>query len=137
MSKKKYIDDELDKNTILSFNKTLESYLKLTVGNDAYNLTKYDKIQIIDTTIIKAPNNGGYLLQKWVIKGNDKNNKAKISNFIKSTKTNSPTGDSGAKSLPPIGDSFMYMETSSNNNGDNVFCSFERTDILQNSNITS
>ena len=25
----------------------------------------------------------------------------------------------------------MYIETSSNNNGDNVFCSFERTDIIQ------
>ena len=30
----------------------------------------------------------------------------------------------------------MYIETSSNNNGDNVFCSFERTDIIQISNIT-
>ena len=30
----------------------------------------------------------------------------------------------------------MYIETSSNNNGDNVFCSFERTDIIQSSNIT-
>ena len=30
----------------------------------------------------------------------------------------------------------MYIETSSNNKGDNVFCSFERTDIIQMSNIT-
>ena len=30
----------------------------------------------------------------------------------------------------------MYRETSNNNNGDNVFCSFERTDIIQISNIT-
>ena len=29
----------------------------------------------------------------------------------------------------------MYIETTSNNNGDNVFCSFERTDIIQISNI--
>ena len=30
----------------------------------------------------------------------------------------------------------MYIETSSNNNGDTVFCSFERTDVIQLSNIT-
>ena len=30
----------------------------------------------------------------------------------------------------------MYIETSSNKNGDNVFCSFEGTDIKQISNIT-
>ena len=31
---------------------------------------------------------------------------------MKSTKTNSPTGNSGITSLPPIGDSVMYVETS-------------------------
>ena len=40
LSTKKYIDDELDKNTILRFNQTLEKYLKVSVGNDTYNLTK-------------------------------------------------------------------------------------------------
>ena len=60
----------------------------------------------------------------------------KKQNFIKSTKTNNPTGFSGAESLPPIGNSFMYMETSSGNKGKNVFVSFERTDIIQVSNIT-
>ena len=71
-----------------------------------------------------------------MIKCNDKNNAGKIQNFIRSTKTNSPTGDSGATSLPPIGDSFMYIETSSNNNGDKVFCSWERSDNIQISNET-
>ena len=71
------------------------------------------------------------MLQNWVINCNDENNNGKIQNFIKSTKTNSPTGDSGATRLPPIGNSFMYIETSSGNNGNNVFCSFERTDIIQ------
>ena len=51
---KKYIDDELNKNTIVRFNQTLSNYLKVSVGSDTYNLTKYDKIQITDTTIIKA-----------------------------------------------------------------------------------
>ena len=42
VSTKKYIDDELDKNTILRFNQTLQNYLKVSVGNDTYNLTKYN-----------------------------------------------------------------------------------------------
>ena len=57
--------------------------------------------------------------------------------FIKSTKPNSPTGHSGATSLPPIGSAFMYIETSSNNHGCvNLFIPIERTDIIQISNIT-
>ena len=74
-------------------------------------------------------------MQNWVIKCNDKNNNGKIQNFMNSIKTNSPTCYSGAKSLPPIANSFMSTETSSNNHGDNVFVSSERTDIIQISNI--
>ena len=37
--KKKYIDSELDKNTLFTFNQTLQYYLKLSVGNDTYILT--------------------------------------------------------------------------------------------------
>ena len=133
---KKYIDDELNKNTIVRFNQTLTNYLKVSVGIDIYNLTKYNKILLTDTTIIKYPNSGGYPLQSWNIKCNDKNDKGKISNFFKSTKTNSSTRDSGATTLPPIGDSFMYIETSSNNKGNNAFVSIERTDIIQVTNIT-
>ena len=137
LANKKYIDDELDKNTVLRFNQKLQIYLKVSVGNDTYNLTKYNKIQITDTTEIKYPNIGSDLLQKWNIKCNNKNNQSRISDFIKSTKTNSPTGHSGATSLPPIGNSFMYIETSSNNHGhERVFVSFERTDIIQITNIT-
>ena len=65
VSNKKYIDNELDKNTILRLNQTLQNYLKAPIGNDIYNLTKYDKTQIIDTTEIKYPNIGSDLLQKW------------------------------------------------------------------------
>ena len=137
LANKKYIDDELDKNTVLRFNQTLQNYLKVSVGNDIYNLTKYDKIQITDTTEMRYPNIGSDLLQKWNIKCNNKNNVSKVGDFIKSTKTNSPTGYSGATSLSPIGNSFMYIETSSNNHGhERVFVSWERTDIIQISNIT-
>ena len=99
-------------------------------------MTKYNKIQLTDITIIKYPNSGGYLLQNWNIKCNDKNYNGKIQNFLKSTKSTSPTGNSGAESLPPIGTAFMYIETTSNNHGNNVFVSFERTDIIQITNIT-
>ena len=85
---------------------------------------------------MKAGKTGGYLLPYRKIICNEKNYNGKIQNFIKSTKTNSPTGDSGATSLPPIGTAFMYIETSSGNHGNNVFCSFERTDIIQITNIT-
>ena len=43
VSNKKYVDDELDKYTILRFNQTLQNYLKVSVGNDTYNLSKYKK----------------------------------------------------------------------------------------------
>ena len=136
LANKKYVDVELDKNTLVRFNQTLQNYLKVSVGNDTYNLTKYDKIQTTDTTEMRYPNIGSDLLQKFKIKCNNKNNQSRITDFIKSTKTNSPTGFSGAESLPPIGNSFMYIETSSNNHGNNVFVSWERTDIIQITNIT-
>ena len=106
------------------------------MGNDIYNLTKYNKIQLTDTTVIKAGNNGITVLAYWRIVCNDKNNSGKISNFIKSTKTNSPAGYSGATSLPPIGSAFMCIETSSNNHGTNVYVILERTDIIQITNVT-
>ena len=122
---------------MLRFNQTLENYLKVSVGNDTYNLTKYNKIQLTDTTIIKTGNSGGYLLSSWRIFCNDENNNGKITNFIKSTKTTSPTVDSGATVLPPIETAFMYIETSSGNSGsDSVFVSWERIDIIQITNIT-
>ena len=83
VSNKKYVDDSIGEGILLRFNQTLTNYLKVSVGNDTCNLTKYDKIQITDTTIIKNPNTGGYLLENWLIKCIDKNNHGKIQNFIK------------------------------------------------------
>ena len=85
---------------------------------------------------MRYPNIGSDLLQKWNINCNSRINQARITDFVRSTKTNSPTGHSGATSLPPIGNGFMCIETSSNNHGNNVFVSFERRDIIQISNIT-
>ena len=133
---RKYIDEELDKNTILRFNQTLSNYLKVSVGSDIYNLTKYEKNYINDLTQMRAPNNGIYLLQKWNILCKDRNNNSKINNFIKSTKTTSSTEDSGATSLPPIGNSFLYIETSGVNHGEGTYVILTRTDIIQIINIS-
>ena len=43
------LNDELDKDTLVRFNQTLENCLQVSVGNDTYNLMKYDKIQITDS----------------------------------------------------------------------------------------
>ena len=131
-----YLDDELDKNTILRFHQTLQSYLNVFVGNDIYHLTKYNKIQIVDMSEIKFLNIGSDLFQKWNFKGNNKNSDSKVGNFKKSTKSYSSTSYSGATSIPPIGNSFVYIETSSNNHGhERVFVSWERSDIIQSSKI--
>ena len=46
---------------------------------------------------MRYPNIGSDLLQKWNIKCNNKNNQSRITDFIKSTKTNTPTGYLGAE----------------------------------------
>ena len=82
LSNKKYVDDSIGEGTILRFSQTLENYLKVSVENDTYNLTKYNKKQILDTTEIKYPNIGSDLLQKWNIKCNNKNNVSKVGDLI-------------------------------------------------------
>ena len=117
VANKKYIDDELDKNTVLRFNETLKKYLKVSVGNDIYHLTKYDKINITYFTEIRNPNTGQSLLQKWILNCLNKNYNAKLNTFLKST-----TNTSRA---------VVYVETSGNNHGANhVMVSWERTDII-------
>ena len=137
---KKFIDDEIDTNTIVRLNdNSHDHYLQVRVNTLPYNLQIYNKTQIIDNTKMIFPNTGYDLLQNWKIVCNNRHGEGKPSDFIKSTKTNSPTGDSGASSLPPIGSCFMFIESSSNNHNsanDNVFVSFERTDIIHISNIT-
>ena len=136
LSNKKYVDDSIGEGTIVRFSQTLQNYLKVSVGNDTYNLTKYNKIQLTDITVMKAGNTGSYLLPNWKILCNDKNGSGNITKFIKSTKTKTPTIESGATSLPPIGNCFMYIETSANNYGYGVFTNMERTDIIQITNIS-
>ena len=137
LESKKHFDESIGEGTLLRFNQTLQNYLKVSVGNDKYNLAKNDKTPLIDITEIRFPNMGYDLLPKWKIENLHKINGSIASHFIKSTTTSSPIGESGASNLPPIGSAYMYIETSSNNYGhEKVFVSWEKTDIIQFSNIT-
>ena len=136
LTNKKYFDDSIRERTMVRFNQTLQNYLKVPVGNETYTLTKYIKKQIIDIAFIKH-GNCQYLLPRWKVLSNDKNNFGITTIFVRAIKSSSPTGDNGATTSPPIGNSFMYIETSSNNHfHERVFVSWERTDIIQFSNIT-
>ena len=93
-------------------------------------------VQFVDTTI-KKQGNGHYLLPRWKVICIDRNDNGVTTNFIRATKIFSRTSHSGAISLTPAGGSFMYIETSSIIHGhERVFASWERTDIIQISNIT-
>ena len=96
LSIKKYVDDSVGEGTIVKFHQTLENYLKVAVGNDTYNLNKYDKKQSTYKTIFKQ-GNGHYLLLRWKIICNDKSINGVTTNFIRATKTNSPTSQSRLK----------------------------------------
>ena len=82
VSNKKKFDDTIDEGSIPRFIQTLVIYLKVSVGKDTYSLTNCNKLQIWDTTILKTPKSGGYLLQQWYIKSNDENRNGKIPNFV-------------------------------------------------------
>ena len=53
ITNKKYADDELNKNTIVRFSQTLTNYLKISVGNDIYNLAKYNKYYLTDKMCVR------------------------------------------------------------------------------------
>ena len=86
--------------------------------------------------MIRVGNTGSVVLPNWKCICNNKKNNMELSNFIKTTRTKSPTGNTGASTLLPIGTGFMYMETSGDSHANNVFVSFERTDIIQITKIT-
>ena len=107
VANKKYIDDSIGEDEIVRFTPTLQTNLKVSVGNDRYNLTKYDKISLIDVTEIRSPNVGYDLLTKWRIKIIHEKNGNKAGEILKPTVTSSSTSDLGATSLPRIGIVFM------------------------------
>ena len=53
ISNKQYVDDELNKNNTLTFNHSVQNYLKVTVANSHINHTKSERTQITDTMSIK------------------------------------------------------------------------------------
>ena len=87
---------------------------------------------------MKAGNTGGYLLPYWKIICMIKISVVAYKTLLYQQNQihQPPTSDSGATGLPPIGNAFMYKEARSNNFGEIVFVSCERTDIIQFTNIT-
>ena len=106
----------------------------VSVEDDFYNLTKYDRTQITDATITKYPKLGGYLLEQLNIKCNDKNSSRKKTKFVLSTKPSSFNPISGVANQLAIRNSFVQIETNANYSGQNLCCAFERTDFVQISN---
>ena len=66
LSNRNDFDDELDKNTTLSFNQTLENSLTASFRNNVSNFKKYNRKRILGTTIKGYPNSGGYWSQQWI-----------------------------------------------------------------------
>ena len=98
---------------------------------------KDSRIQIIDIIEVRFRIIISNLLQKWYFKSDTKIIQSRLNDFIKSTKRSSPTPNTASSILPPIGNSFMYIQTSKKNNGaDGISVFFERTDIIQFSDIT-
>ena len=63
-----------------------------------------------DLRALIFPKIGKNLPQKWTIKCNNETNDGRVVNFIKRTKTSSPTGNSGATTLPPMGNFFRIQK---------------------------
>ena len=67
LANKKHDYDSIGEGNALRFTQTPKNHLSVLVGNDICNLTEYDKIQVLDKTIISYANHGDFLLQKWII----------------------------------------------------------------------
>ena len=90
---KKILNDEIDSNTLVRLNDdSHDRYLQVQVINIPYILQIYNKTHIIDTTKMIFPNTGHDLLQYWKIICNSRKGDGRPSDFIKSTKSNSPAG---------------------------------------------
>ena len=76
----KNVEDLIAEGRFRRIKQSLQNLLKITVGITEFDLTKYDRIQTIDTTGIKYPNQGGFLIQHRLIKCNYKK-KEKKQNF--------------------------------------------------------
>ena len=121
LSNKKYVNDSKAESTIFRLNQTIGIFLTVSVGNTVYILRKWKKEQIFDIAIINYPQSDGYLLKKTKKECYDKSSSRKLQNFVKSAKTAGPSGNTGATTLPWIGDWFLYIKTNCNQFGEVVF----------------
>ena len=123
---KEHIHDTLGEGKFLRLNQTLEKCLKDSVGGTVYNLSKNNKRQFIDETIIEYTNSCGYLLQQL-----NKNCSKKTTGRKMQKSSSYLRGKTGSTSLLQVGDEFLKIETSAINCSDEkVFEKFERTAFI-------
>ena len=72
-SNRKYVDDSIEEGKNNKFNQSLQKYVQVSFGHDVDSLTKYDRIQLTDPSIIETIIAGGLLLPLWRIVGNKRN----------------------------------------------------------------
>ena len=74
LANKNFDYDSIREVSNVRLNQTLQNCLEVSVGNTVYNLRKYNREKLVDTTFIEYPNTRGYLLQKWKIRCKDNDN---------------------------------------------------------------
>ena len=107
----------MNKTCFFRADQTLQNYLKISVGKDDCNHTKYETEQIEDTTFFRTSNAGALFLPRWKLECNGKKIGGRASKLMKATKTISPTVKTRATHIPQRGDSFIYVDTSGHNCG--------------------
>ena len=90
MTNKKYVDGFLDKISSLRFNQIPKNYLKASVGNTVYNLTRDDRKQTKDRNIILIRIAGLNLVTLWRIECKDRKIAGKKNKFYQSNKNKQP-----------------------------------------------
>ena len=100
LANKNNVDASIGNGNIIRFNQTLQVFVKVSVGNDIYNFTKYGRRQITDITNIKNPTHGGCISQQWIFGRNDKKGNCKTNSFIKSSISSTRTGSNSGTKLP-------------------------------------
>ena len=92
-----------ERAVFLGLPKLEKFFFKFIFGNAEYDVAKYDRKQIVYRTVIKYRRRSGVFLQQWTIKCGDKKINGKTQKFSKSSKTSTPTPNTGATVLSPIG----------------------------------
>ena len=68
LANKKVINDNIGNWTLVTFNRKMAKYIKVSFGESVYNFTKFNRKKTTDITVFKLGNDGGHLKQAWSLK---------------------------------------------------------------------